>query len=194
MIFLFSFLLAKDLGCFGEIFPVQEQNMIDFVVQKLHQIPFKKHQKIIQERIQKNIERPKHVDGIINTKIKRTFIFDPSIVVSKDLKDHLGNVFFQKGTKVNPLYIRSLTKPLLFIDGDDILQREWANKKRLKNPLSKLILIKGEPLKIMKKEGYPIYFDQQGLLTKKLGIGQVPAFVTQKKDVLEIQEVMVDEE
>lgn len=194
MIFLFSFLLAKDLGCFGEIFHIQEKNMIDFIVQKLHQIPFEKHQKIIQERIQKNIERPKHVDGIINTKIKRTFIFDPSIVVSKDLKDHLGNVFFQKGTKVNPLHIRSLTKPLLFIDGDDILQREWANKKRLKNPLLKLILIKGEPLKIMKKEGYPIYFDQQGLLTKKLGIHQVPAFVTQKKDVLEIQEVMVNEE
>jgi conjugal transfer pilus assembly protein TraW len=191
MIFFFSLLLAKDLGSYGETFPIQEQNMLDVLVQKLQHISLEKHQKIIQEKIQKNIKRPQKVEGVMKTKTKRIFVFDPSIVVSKDLKDHQGKIFFKEGTKVNPLHYRSLTKPLLFIDGDDPLQRHWAQKKRDKNPLSKVILIKGEPM--MRKEKYPIYFDQQGLLVKKLGIYQVPAYVIQKNDVLEIHEVFPDE-
>jgi conjugal transfer pilus assembly protein TraW len=191
---LFSILFAHDLGCFGETFSIQEQNMIEVIQKKLKKTSLEKHQKIIQERIKKSIERPKYNKEIVTTKIKRTFIFEPSVVVSKDLKDHSGKVFIARGTKINPLHIRSLTKPLLFINGDEEDQREWAQNKLKKNRLAKIILIKGEPLKLMKKWRKAIYFDQQGLLVKKLGIRHVPAFVTQKDDVLEIQEVKPDED
>ena len=46
----------------------------------------------------------------------------------------------------------------------------------------KIILVKGEPLKLqreLKKQKIWIYFDQAGFLTQKLEIKEVPALVTQ---------------
>ena len=60
----------------------------------------------------------------------------------------------------------------------------------------KIILIAGSPLKLSEELGIPIYFDQYGLITKKLRIKQVPAMVFQEtgNKVLTIREEVVDED
>jgi conjugal transfer pilus assembly protein TraW len=85
-----------------------------------------------------------------------------------------------------------MTKPLLFIDGDDAIQTIWAFRMLKKFPLAKIILTNGAPLKIMEEIGLTIYFDQHGKITQKLGIKQVPAIVTQEAEVLKIEEVKAD--
>ena len=54
----------------------------------------------------------------------------------------------------------------------------------------------GYPLKLQERLQRNIFFDQQGVLTRKLGIQQVPAIVFQKtgEKVLTIIEETVDED
>ena len=187
---------AMDYGVVGEVFPIQEKNLIEVIQAKLLKLQadgkLDKYNQQIQAKVKSQIERPAPVAGITHTVKPRTFTFDPSITVAADLKDHKGTVFHRKGERVNPLHFRAMTKPLLFIDGDDSIQVTWAFRMLKKHPLAKIILTNGAPLKIMEDIGLTIYFDQHGKITQKLGIACVPAIVTQEGEVLKIEEVKAD--
>ena len=80
-----------DFGVMGEVFPILEQNLIEVIMQKLNKLQadgkLEVYQKQIQDRVKNGIERPNPVKDIIHTQTPRSYTFDPSIVVSKDLKD-----------------------------------------------------------------------------------------------------------
>lgn len=191
-----SLLSGKDLGVYGELFPVAETNLVEVIQSKLAKLEqdgsLKTYQAQVQSKVEAKLKRPAAVSSVVHTKKPKTFTFDPSITVTADLKDHKGQVFHKKGEVVNPLHYRSMTKPLVFIDGDELKHIAWALKALKKYPLAKVILVKGEPLKLMNELGITIYFDQFGKLTQKLGIGQVPALVTQDNSLLKIEEVYPD--
>ncbi|MBP9752201.1 MAG: type-F conjugative transfer system protein TraW [Proteobacteria bacterium] len=193
-------LKAKDLGVMGETFMIQETSLLDVIQSKLKTLSdtgkLKDLEKEIQNRIQISLKNPKAVQNIAHTKVEKTHTYDPSITVKSDLKDSQGKVFHKKGDVVNPLKQMKMTKPLLFIDGEEKSHIEWAKKKLQLNRFSKVILVKGKPFDIhIESEDptvgvyeHPIYFDQEGILTKKLGIQNVPSIVSQKGDVLEVKE------
>ena len=184
--------LARDLGVHGVLFPIEEEDPIQLIQQKLKVIEengeLERHNHILQKKGKAAVERPKPVEGITRTTQGRVFYYDPTYVVKADLVDHQGHVFYKKGTKINPLETVSLSQNLLFFDGDDEEQKNFAKEKLHQGPL-KLILIKGAPLALSEELKVPVYFDQQGVLTKKFGITQVPAVVAQEKTRLRIEEV-----
>lgn len=186
-----------DYGVMGEVFPILERDLIEVILQKLHKLQvdgkLEEYNQQIQAKVKKSIERPSPVKDITHTKAPRSYTFDPTITVSKDLKDHNGVVFYRKGDKVNPLHYRQMTKPFLLIDGDDADHLTWALRMLKKHPLAKIILVKGAPLQIWRELGIPIYFDQFGKITEKFGIKQVPALITQSGDMLLIQEMKADD-
>lgn len=187
---------AKDLGTFGETFAIEEQSLVEVISSKLKALEssgkLETHQKQIQEKAFQGLQTPAAVEGITDTKEPRTLEYDPSIVVTQDLKDSKGEVFHQKGKRINPLHTRSFTKPLLFIDGTNKVHVTWAIFHIQKNPQAKIILVKGNPFELMKEHDVNIYFDQGGLLVKKLGITHVPARVVQQGDKLLILEELPD--
>ena len=189
---------AKDYGVFGEVFDIAELDLIDQIKERLQNLErngtLKDIQQEIQREVVKNVKTPKPLMNIRNTEHPRTFEFDPTIELTVDLKDHKGKVFAKKGTKYNPLDMISFRKPLLFIDGDDANQVKWAITKMDKFKLSKITLVKGSPLELQEKLGIPIYFDQYGTLTKRIGIKQVPAIVLQDdgKKVLTVKEESIE--
>ena len=197
----------RDYGIIGNTFEILEEDFLEMIEKRLKKLEgdgnLQEHQQKIAKQAQEKIKRPKPVEGIQHTKELRSFTYDPSITVPYDLKDHQGKVFHKAGTKVNPLDFKSLSKPLLFIDGDDEVQVTWAMEhKEMKhnvmgqgaigqNSNSQIILTSGSPFELMEKFDRPIYFDQEGVLTKKLGIQQVPAKVTQQGKCLLIEEVLL---
>jgi len=185
--------LQKDFGVVGTTFEIKEEDLLEVIEKKLQQMSvdgsLETHQKQMADKAQEKIKRPNPVEGIQHTTKPRSFLYDPSLTVPYDLKDHEGRVFHAKGTKVNPLDFKSLSKPLLFIDGDEKAQVEWAMEQE---PLAQIILTGGSPFELMEKLDRPIYFDQGGTLTKKLGIVQVPARVTQQDKTLLIEEILLD--
>lgn len=178
--FLVILMICLDLGTYGEVFPIQEEDLLNILQERLKKARLGGK---ITEVFVDSIENPK---GNLYPKAKhaRSFEFDPSLSLAQDIKDHHGNILLSKGTLVNPLEITSLSKDLLFFDGNDPLQVAWAKQEK-----GMWILTNGKPLELEEQEATPVYFDQAGYLASKLGIASIPARVSQKDKKLLIEEV-----
>lgn len=187
---------AKSLGTHGVIYAIEEQDPIQVIQQKLNFMEdngeLERRNLELQKKTRASIERPNPVEGIMKASKRRIFFYDPSYLVKEDLKDHQGRVFAKKGTKINPLETVSFSTKLIFLDGDDEEQLAWVKEQFVKSKEAnsiRLILVKGAPLTLAEELNIPMYFDQNGVLTKKLGIKHVPAFVSQENLYLQIEEI-----
>jgi len=86
----------------------------------------------------------------------------------------------------------SLSRHLLFFDARDARQVNRAREliQRYRGQV-KAILTAGSYLDLMKAWRTPVYYDQQGVLTRRLGIAQVPALVSQEGKRLRVDELEV---
>ncbi len=193
-LFIASKVFAKHLGTFGETFSIIEEDLLEAIQAKLNNLAatgsMLEHQTKIQNMIMAEVHQPTPVAGLIKTKTVKVFWYDPSIKVPYDLRDHRGQIFVVKDTKVNPLDFQQLRNGLVFIDGNDKYQVAWA-KALSKN--HKIILVNGSPFKFMEQHKITCYFDQGGKLIKKFGIKQIPAKVIQDGKQLKIEEVLLNE-
>lgn len=183
--------LARDLGCYGEVFSIQEASLLEVIQRKLKGMEktdaLAEHQQAIQNHMMSRIQHPKRVESLRHTTQPRTFTFDPTFMLDHDVTDDQGHVLYPRGTRINPLHQVSLTKPLLFIDGD--AHGHWVKEQLKQNSDAKVILVSGAPFDVEKNLHHPVYFDQGGFLCKKLRLTQVPARVTQQGDQLLVEEV-----
>ncbi len=182
-----------QLGTFGETFAIAETDLLEQIRAKLDKLQangaIAQHQKIIQQKTIAAINRPNRVQGLTATIVPRIFLYNPAILVPRDLMDHKGQVFAKKGTIINPLTSHPLTKPIILIDGDDQAQVDWSLKSNPAN--SKIVLVNGAPLKLASLYQRTFYFDQSGRIVKKFGIKQIPARVTQQDLMLQVEEILL---
>lgn len=189
---------GADLGIHGHTFEIQEPDLLKELESKLQLLEesgeLKKHQEILRNKAEQSVRTPPPVEGISKAAKQRVWYYDPSLTVPYDLKDHQGRVFHKKGTRINPLKFRSLSSLLIFIDGADEAQVSWVQRTYLDGEnKSKIILTSGSPFELMEILNEPIYFDQGGTITKKLGIKHVPAVVVQEGLKLKITEIALEE-
>ena len=187
---------AKDFGVVGKTWEIKERDAIEEIQSKLALMEktgqIEEHNEIIKEKVSEKIKSPKALK-LERTESPREYVYDPSIVVKEDLKDARGIVFQKKGTRVNPLDTVSMNYELIFFDARDDKQQEFAiNRYNNSEIKPRLILTGGSPIEIEEKYKLDVYFDQGGVLIKKLGIAQVPAVVAQEGKVLNIKEVEVE--
>ena len=184
---------AKDLGVHGDLFPITEPDILMVIRARL--ATFGKAGEIdrlnreFRERAVASIKRPTAIQNIQHTREPRQWFFDPTITVTEDITDNEGRLIHAAGTRVNPLEIMGLSQKILFIDGDDIEQVNWALSERTAAGRAKIILVKGAPLDLMETHKVPFYFDQRGLLTSRFQIAHVPARLEQVGNLLSISEV-----
>ena len=185
--------LARDFGIHGTTYEIVEQDILEIIKQRLLGADLKKLNQEMQEKTKKYVEKPTAVSGITKAKENKEFYFDPTYVLDHDIFSYNGDLIHRAGTVVNPLRYAGLTEDLIFIDGDDELQVKFALKikkekqQKLKINNLKIILVKGEPLKLQKIHKIWIYFDQAGFISNKLGIREVPALVEQEHLSLKIK-------
>lgn len=187
---------ATDLGVIGPVYPIAEPHLLDFIQQRLQEKEKSGELAKLQEQARvrgiESVEYPQPVPGIRKTEAARTFYFDPSFVLDRNVFDSNGKLMFAAGTRKNPLEIVSLSKSLLFFDARD--PRQVARAKELIALYQghvKPILVGGSYLDLMKSWQIPVYYDQQGALTHQLGIDQVPAVVSQEGMRLRIDEMVL---
>lgn len=188
-------LSAKDFGTQGTTYVIEEEDPITLIQQKLKTMEesgdLKRHNQELHKKTKSSIERPNPVEGITRATETRVFYYDPSYRVPEDLKDHFGQVFAKKGTIINPLDTIGLAQELVFIDSDDEDQKTWAINKASQDYV-KIILVTGAPLALSEELKSPVYFDQAGILTKKLGITHIPAVVSQSELQLRVEEIKLE--
>jgi conjugal transfer pilus assembly protein TraW len=188
--------MARNLGVHGQTYPILEQDFLEWIQARLTTLQQQGQLHILQQQwvkeVAKHADRPTPVAGITTTSVPRTWSWNPSIQVSTSIQDPNGAVLIPAGTIVNPLNLISLRHDLVFYNGDDPKQVQWAQKiDTQQKGEEKLILVQGSlssQLMIFKKL---IYFDQQGRLTRRFHIQHVPAIVTQEGLHLRVREVPV---
>ncbi len=186
---------AKYLGAYGAIYEIQEQDALEWIVQKLGALQasgaLEQQQMKMKEQALSSIMRPKSVAGLRNTDKPRTTFQDLTLSVPYDILGLDGVVIHKRGARVNPLDLMHTPKALLFLDGEDKGQIEWALREYdNRNGLAKLVLVNGPIIELMQIHELSFFFDQSGRLVKKFNIEQVPAIVEQKGNRLMISEVM----
>lgn len=185
-------LLARDLGVTGPVYPIAEQDMLAAIDQRLKSLKESGELARIEEdakaRYNAYSERPEGIT-LPRADKDRTYYVDPSVTVPYDIKDNQGRILYPAGTTVNPLEHTTLSKQLLFFDGDDPIQVEWARSIIERETVRiKLILVNGPIMTLMNDWRTRLYFDQHGELVKQLGIRAVPVIISQEGPRLKVVE------
>lgn len=187
---------AADLGTIGPTYGIAEPHLLAFIEQSLREKERSGELQRLEEEARARgvaaVKHPAPVSGVRSTETARTFYVDPSFTLDRNIVDAQGRLLFPAGTRKNPLEVVSLSKRLLFFDARD--RRQVARARELVATYEgsvKPILTGGSYLDLMRAWRTPVYFDQQGVLTRRLGIQQVPALVSQEGQRLRIDEMVL---
>ena len=187
---------ALDLGKIGPTYGIAEPHLLTDIERRLREKERSGElQRLMDEARTRSVEavrQPPPVQGLKPAESARTFYVDPSFTLDRNIVDPSGRLMFAAGMSKNPLEIVSLSRRLLFFDGRDPRQVRRARQLMAGNEARiKPILTGGSYLELMKSWRVPVYYDQHGVLTRRLGIRQVPALVSQDGMRLRIDEMVL---
>jgi conjugal transfer pilus assembly protein TraW len=187
---------AEDLGVIGPVHPIREVHAIEFIKAKLMEKQkngeLAKWEAESKERISKSMRNPPPVPGIGRTETARTYYYDPTLTVAQNIVDHQGNVLVPAGYRKNPLEVFSMSKYLLFFNGEDPKQVAFARRLiQHYDGRVKPVLVAGSYMDLMRSWKLQVFYDQRGALTTRFGIKNVPALVSQEGLMLRIDELKV---
>ena len=186
--------VAKNLGTIGQVFPIAEPDMLDFIAQRLDgmqksgELDRLKAQAIA--RVKEHAVRPPPVRGLSPATVDRVTAYDPTFVANQTITDMQGNAIVHKGDRVNPLEKIPFNETLYFLDGDNKAQVKWvkAQLSQLATPF-KVILVNGNIKDVSDALDERVYFDQAGVLTTKFGFEHTPVVVSRAENHLQVKEV-----
>jgi conjugal transfer pilus assembly protein TraW len=189
-------LQAKDLGAMGDVYAIRETDLIMLIQSRVVDLQKSGQWHAIESAMQKRAmnyrDRPNVVSGLTKATETKSWLFDPSITLGRDITAPDGSRIVPAGTHVNPLTRITLSKALIFFDGDDEAQVKWVlSQIKSRQGHTKLILVKGSLLDQEKNFHQPLFFDQAGRLTNRFNIQHVPAIVCQQGLNLLIKEVAI---
>ena len=177
------------LGIVHHVFPIKEKDFELMMQDKLRAIPeseMEKHRKRIIKIARERINRPVS-NNLPRTQEYYSYQFDPSVTVNRDyICPTTGKVLIAKGTTANPLDFISVSKPMVFFNGDDVEQVNWAKYQK-----GLLVLTTGAPFKVSKDIQRQVYFDQHGKLADYFQIEHVPARLSQVNNYILVEEIVV---
>lgn len=188
---------AGSLGVIGPVYAIAEEDLLAMIERRLREKQASGELARLREQA---VERGKQAVtspaplALPVARAARTYHLDPSFVLDRDVKDASGALLFPAGTRANPLDIVPLTRRLLFFDGRDARQVALAVRLMGRDAGAiKPVLTGGSYLDFMRRWRVPVYYDQRGLLTRRLAIASVPALVSQEGRRLRIDELVPDE-
>jgi conjugal transfer pilus assembly protein TraW len=183
-----SNLSIYDYGTRGQTFSIAELSLLEEIMEKLELAEengtLKKMQTEFSDKVKAKVLRPTPVANLHKATTNRSWTYNPIFTQETDIIDDKGRVIIAAGTNVNALEKLKWGEPLIFIDGEDKEQVEWA-----KNQQGKIVLTNGAPLELGNRLKRPIYFDQGGILCRRFNIEFVPAFIEQDGLLLKVSEV-----
>jgi conjugal transfer pilus assembly protein TraW len=182
---------AKDLGTWGDLYPIHEPDLLDTIRSRLGDMQasgeLAEQQENFKQDVIANSLRPAPVAGLAIAHEDRTWFVDPTFILGRDIADQNGRVFAHLGQHVNPLDNVPFKQTLYFIDADDKRQVAWMKKQMPDTELVKVILVKGNIRDASDALNTRVYFDQQGALTSRFNLKAVPARVTAAADGRRLQ-------
>lgn len=191
VLFVCSNLTAKDFGQFGDVYEIQETDLLTDIEQKIKnkqasgELKQRHHQ--WRDEIQSRADEPLGA-ALPQATQYRSFAIDPTYTVPDDIRDHQGALVYPKGYSFNPLRVKPLTQDLYFIDASVAPQLEWLQKHCPESHSCRRILINGSVAHARKVLQERVYFDQGGVLRQFFRLEALPAVVRQSGEQLHVEE------
>ena len=187
---------AKDLGVRGATWPVAEPDLLAQIEARLLEMERSGELARLETQARANarrkLEEPDPVPDIAPAREERSRLFDPAITVARDIRTADGTLIAAAGTRVNPLERVTLARDLLFVDGRREAEIAWALAREEESGRpSKIVLLAGRPLELMRQYRRPFFFDQDGRLAARFGLSLTPVLVAQDGAQLRITEIPV---
>ena len=186
--------LAKDLGVRGATWPVAEPDLLAQIEARLGEMErsgeLARLEDEARERARRRMEDPDPLPSIAPAREEHSRLWDPAITVARDIRTSDGVLIAAAGTRVNPLERMTLARDLLFVDGRREAEIAWALAHE--RP-SKIVLLAGRPLELMRQHRRPFFFDQGGRLAARFGLRLTPSLVEQDGRRLRITEIPVED-
>ena len=186
---------AKDLGVRGAIWPIEEPDLLREIEARLQEMEntgeADRMRREDRERARERLEAPPRVAGVKPARFFRIRRFDPTVTVEQDILAPDGALLAARGTRINPLERRPLTRELLFIDGTRPVEVDWALARE--KP-SVIVLLAGRPMDLARAHGRAFFFDQGGRIARRLGVVATPSLVAAEGVFLRITEVPLEDE
>ena len=114
---------AMDLGVIGPTYEISEPHLLQMIEQRLRAKErsgeLGRLEAQVRERGIATVKNPPPVTGLRATETVRTFYFDPSFTLDRNILGPQGELLFAAGTRKNPLEVVSLSRHLLFFDARD---------------------------------------------------------------------------
>lgn len=184
---------AKNVGVIGEVFPVEEPDLLVYMKAKAAQMmqdgEWQAKMSAFQNQARQALQHLPPVAESTTTTVARTWTLDPTFTLHHTLYGANGQVIASAGTTINPLDKVQLNETLIFFDARDKAQVAWANAFLAKTQGQvKPILVGGDWIDLSKAWQRQVYFDVNGTISHRLQITHVPSVVTQQGHFLQIQE------
>lgn len=184
---------ADDLGTFGKVYPINEPDMIDWIKGKAAAMVQSGQWQQIQNKAitdaKQKINNPVPIAGISDAQVTKVWYYTPMVNLKQNLTDTQGHVIAKAGN-YNALRYKPFDTQLLFINGKNQKQVDWALAKNTESGIrTKIVLTQGSFMDLDKEHKVWFYYDQNGKYTQKLNITHVPAMVKQVGDQLQITEL-----
>lgn len=183
---------AKDLGVRGETWAIAELDLLAVLEARLLELKrsggLAKLEDEARARTRAIVEAPAPVTGIAPAITHHSRLFDPSVVLDRDIHLADGTLLAAAGTRLNPLERMPLGRDLLFVDGRRPGEVSWALDRP--GPAT-IVLLAGRPLDLARRHGRPFYFDQGGRLAARFGLAATPVMVEQAGLRLRLTEVPI---
>jgi len=182
-----------DLGVIGPVYPVIEPDMLRAIEAKIREKARTGELARLERegiaRAERTLNDPRPIEGLARATTHRVSYLDPSVHFDREVRAPDGTSVVPAGARVNPLEYVTLSSTLLFFDARDRDQVRHAAALRARHPGEiKPILVGGSFVELMRAWRTRVYYDQGGVLVRRLGIRQVPALVTQEGKRLRIEE------
>lgn len=188
---------ADDLGVIGKTYLINEPDMIEWIKSRASSMmksgEWEQIQKQAIDRTRNYINHPPAIANITDASETKSWYYTPVVQLKEDLTDGQGHTIAKAG-QYNALRYMPFDVQLLFINGDNPKQVEWALAKNKESDVStKIVLTSGSFMDLDKEHKVWFYYDQGGKYTQKLNITHVPAIVKQDGTQLKITEISNNE-
>lgn len=194
---------AENLGARGRTVPVDRdarEQMKDKIRQKEASGELARFWEDYRAKVIDAVKHPAPLGMPTDVRV-RTELHQLRFVMPQDYRDETGRVVVRRGTVIEPLKIQPMTTGLIFIDGRDEAQIQYALAAGRRERL-KIVLTAGSPYDLRVRfrnvawngtPTVPFYFDQRKLIINQLQrlygiqLRSVPAKLTQQGSQLQIE-------
>lgn len=194
---------AEDLGTTGQVHSLDRdarEQLKDVARRKEQSGELAAYWKAYRDKMEDAIRHPAPL-GVATSYARLSMVRELRFTLPSDYRNERGQVVAKAGTVIEPLKIQPLRSGLVFIDGRDQRQIQYAIERGRKQPL-KIVLTAGSPLDLRVKYkdapwfnviGIPFYFDQRKMIINNfkmlygIDLKSVPVVLTQQGEKLAIE-------